>query len=394
MNHDTDIFSGASKAIAVGLFAFVVGGIVFLVGYASRPQDALFAYLSAYAFVLTMTLGALIFLMISQAMNAQWPVAVRRIVESVVGTLPLLAVGFLPIAFGMKNIYPWAGANNVIESNGAELLAHQRPYLNISAFLVRSLIYFVIWMGIAGLLRHWSLRQETAPDPRNITGSRILSAGGLFPVALALTFASFDWLMSLSPAWSSTMFGVYVFAGGFLSSISLLVLLLAAFQRAGRLAQIGRAHYYALGRLMLTFTIFWAYAAYFQLFLIWIADKPHEVLFYAMRSTKEWFAFSIALAMIHFALPFFILLSYRVKQSAATLTPVAIWLMGAHWLDMEWLVMPVARPLGPVMHWMDLGACIGLSGAVFAYGAFRLKNHSLVPRNDPRLDAAFRYESQ
>lgn len=393
MNHETDIYLGASKTITIGLAAFVLGSIAFVIGYSSSPQNALFAYLSAYMFVLTMTLGALIFLMISHAMNARWPIAVRRILEAIVGTLPLLALGFLPIAFGVKTIYLWAGTNNGLDSEMMELLAHQRPYLNISSFLLRALVYFAIWMTVAGLLRHWSLRQDSAPDPRIVMRSRILSAVGLFPVALSLTFASFDWLMSLSPAWSSTMFGVYVFAGGFLSSISLVVVLLAIFQRAGCLSRINRAHYYALGRLMLTFTIFWAYAAYFQLFLIWIADKPHEVLFYTFRSTKEWFPFSVVFAIIHFGLPFFLLLPYRIKQSPVTLTPIALWLIGAHWLDMEWLVMPIVRPLGPTLHWLDFAALLGVSGAVLAYGAYRLQNHSLVPKNDPQLDAAFRYES-
>jgi len=394
MSRDTDIYRGASKAILCGLVAFVIGGIAWLWGFVTRPREALFAYLSAYAFVLSITLGALVFLMIGHAMNARWPVAVRRIVEAIIGTLPLVALFFLPIAFGAKTIYPWANPTIESDSHTVELLAHQRPYLNITSFLVRAIVYFAIWMGIAGLLRHWSLDQDAQPNPRNSFRARMLSAAGLFPVGLALTFASFDWLMSLSPTWSSTMFGVYFFAGGFLASLSLIVVLVALFQRAGSLQRITRAHYYALGRLMLTFTIFWAYAAYFQLFLIWIANKPNEVLFYTLRSTKEWFPFSVGLAIVHFVLPFFSLLLYRTKQSAATLAPVALWLIFAHWLDMEWLVMPLARPLGPKLHWLDFAAWIGVGGAVLTYGAFRLRNHSLVAKNDPQLDAAFHYESQ
>jgi hypothetical protein len=216
---------------------------------------------------------------------------------------------------------------------------------------------------------------------------------GLFPVALALTFASFDWLMSLTPIWYSTMFGVYWFAGGFLAAISLVVLLVAFLQQAGMLKQVTRSHYYALGRLILAFTIFWAYAAYFQLFLIWIADKPHEVLFYTLRATKEWFPFSVALAVVHFVLPFFVLLSYRVKQSPRTLAPIAAWLLVGHWVDMEWLVMPVMRAAGPAIHWMDVAALVCVGGAALAYGAFRLRGHCIVPKNDPALDAAFLYES-
>lgn len=392
MKFDADIISGF-RVIAMGLVAFVIGGVALVWGFFTQPKIAFFAYLSAYAWCLSITLGALLFLMIVHAMAATWPVAIRRIVESIVGILPLAVVGFLPIAIGLTSIYPWAVPSAHHEPVLQGILAHQRPYLNSSSFFVRAFVYFALWLGIGATLRQWSFRQDDTPDARYQVRARILSAVGLFPVALALTFASFDWLMSLTPAWYSTMFGVYWFAGGFLAAISLVVVLVGAFQRIGMLKHVTRSHYYALGRLMLTFTIFWAYAAYFQLFLIWIADKPHEVLFYTLRSTKEWFPFSVFLAVVHFVLPFFVLLSYRVKQSPKTLVPIAVWILLAHWVDMEWLVMPALRPTGPAIHWMDVAALICISGASLAYGAFRLRGKSILPKNDPAIVAAFHYES-
>ena len=392
MNVERSMFYDNGRIITGGVIAFLLGGAALVWGYVTQPQNAHYAYLSAYAWALSTVLGALLFLMIVHAMDAKWPVAIRRVVESVVGILPLAVVGFIPIAFGVKKIYPWASPS-AGESALHEILAHQRPYLNTPSFFVRAVVYFGLWAGIASLLRKWSLRQDTMPDARNPMRLRILSAVGLFPVALALTFASFDWLMSLTPGWPSTMFGVYWYAGGFLAAISVFVLLTGSLQYAGMLARVTRAHYYALGRLMLTFTIFWAYAAYFQVFLIWIANKPLEVSFYVARATKEWFPFSVILAIVHFVVPFFILLSYRVKQSFRTLAPVAGWVLLAHWIDMEWLVMPAARPGGPVIHWLDVAALICVGGAAVAYGTFRLRGCNIFPKNDPSLAAAFRYES-
>jgi len=316
------VFTGF-RVITVALVAFVIGGVALVWGFLTQPKVALYAYLSAYSWVLSITLGALLFLMIVHAMGATWPVAIRRVVEVIVGILPLAAVGFIPIAMGLKSIYPWAVPIAAHEPALQHIITHQRPYLNSSSFLVRAAIYFALWVGIGAALRLWSFRQDSVPDAQYQVRSRILSAVGIFPVALALTFASFDWLMSLTPTWYSTMFGVYLFSGGFLAAISLVVLLVATLQRAGMLERVGRSHYYALGRLMLTFTIFWAYVAYFQLFLMWIADKPNEVLFYTLRSTKQWFPFSVVLAVVHFVMPFFWLLSYRVKQSPKTLAPIA-----------------------------------------------------------------------
>jgi hypothetical protein len=392
MKFDADTFSGF-RVIVAGLVAFVIGGAALVWGFLMQPKIALFAYLSAYAWILSITLGALLFLMIVHAMGAKWPVAIRRVVEVIVGILPVAVVGFIPIAMSLEGIYPWAVATADHGPAFHEVVTHQRPYLNASSFLARAAVYFALWVGIGTALRRWSFRQDTAPYAHDQVRSRILSAVGLFPVALALTFASFDWLMSLTPAWYSTMFGVYWFAGGFLAAISLIVLLVAILQQGGMLEHVGRSHYYALGRLMLTFTIFWAYVAYFQLFLIWIADKPNEVLFYTLRSTTQWFPFSIVLAVVHFVLPFFLLLSYRVKQSPKTLAPIAAWVLLAHWVDMEWLVMPAVRPNGPAIHWMDVAALICIAGASLAYGAFRLRGRCVVPKNDPALDDAFRYES-
>ncbi|MBK9258978.1 MAG: hypothetical protein IPM54_04005 [Polyangiaceae bacterium] len=393
MNPERTVFYGGGRVIAGGLVAFVLGGAALVFGALTRPQYVYHAYLSAFAWILSTALGALIFLMIVHAMDAKWPVAIRRVVESIVGILPLTIVLFIPIAIGVERIFPWTHPEAAHDAHMHELLEHQRPYLNTPSFFVRAALYFALWIGAGMLLRKWSLRQDMAPNIEQKTRSRILSVVALFPVSLALTFASFDWLMSLTPSWYSTMFGVYWFAGGFVGAISLIVLVTAFLQEAGMLARVTRSHYYALGRLMLAFTIFWAYAAYFQLFLIWITDKPQEVVFYTMRATKEWLPFSIALAVIHFVLPFFVLLSYRVKQSPRTLAPIAAWVLLAHWVDMEWLVMPAVRPMGPVIHWTDVAAFVCLGGAAFAFGAYRLRGHSIFPKNDPAIDAAFRYES-
>jgi hypothetical protein len=392
MNSERTVFYGGGRVIAGGLLAFVTGGVVLIIGAITRPQNAFYAYLSAYAWVLSTVLGALAFLMIVHAMDAKWPVAIRRVIEAIIAILPLAVVGFIPIALGVHRIYPWA-LPGVEHSAIGEIVAHQRPYLNTSSFFVRAFLYFALWVGVGGLLRRWSLHQDMAPRIEYKTNSRILSAVGLFPVGLALTFASFDWLMSLTPTWYSTMFGVYWFAGGFLAAVSVIVLLTAFLQRAGMLTRVNRSHYYALGRLMLAFTIFWAYTAYFQLFLIWITNKPQEVLFYTMRSTPVWLPFSVTMAVLKFVLPFFVLLSYHVKQSPKTLAPIAAWVLVAHWVDMQWLVMPAVRPAGPMIHWTDVAAAVCLGGAAVAYGAFRLRGQSIIPKNDPSLESAFRYES-
>jgi hypothetical protein len=393
MKPETTVFQGGGRVIAIGLVAFALGTIVLVVGGMPSPRAAFFAYLSAYAFVLSIVLGALIFLMTCNAMNATWPVAVRRVIEAVVGVLPLMAVGFLPLIPGMRFLYPWMRPETITDHETREAIAHKAPYLNAPSFVVRAFVYFVIWIGVAYMLRRWSLRADRNASLDRKERARILSSVGLPPVSLALTFASFDWIMSLEPTWYSTMFGIYWFAGGILAALGLIVLLVAGAQREGMLARVTSNHYYALGRLLLTFTIFWAYAAFFQFFLIWIANKPEETRWFVVRGVGTWASYSAVLAVTHFVLPFFVLLPYQLKRRPAMLAPIAGWLVVVHWLDMEWLVMPELRPAGPTLHWMDVAGLLCVGGAALAYGTYRLRGESIFPKNDPAIEAAFKYES-
>jgi hypothetical protein len=396
MTLERTTFQGGGRLIIAGLVSFAAGLVGLVVGGVTAPRQAFFSYLSAYAFAVSIAVGALIFLMIVHAMNATWPTAIRRIPESITGILPLLALGFIPLVFGLRALYPWAGPLDAsLDHETHRLLLHKQSYLKPSAFYVRAAVYFAIWIAIATLLRRWSISadREPARAEERKRRLRVLSALGLPPVAFALTFGSFDWLMSLTPTWYSTMYGVYWFAGGFLTAIALTTLFTWGAQRGGLLERVNSSHYYALGRLLLAFTIFWAYAAFFQFFLIWIADKPAEATWYAVRMAGPWRMYSVGLAIAHFALPFFALLPYGVKRRPAALAGIAAWLVLVHWLDMQWLVMPAARPEGPVIHWLDVAALLCVGGAALAFGTYRLRGEAIIPRNDPALEAAFGYES-
>ncbi|MDI1435700.1 hypothetical protein [Polyangium sorediatum] len=393
MNPEPSIFTGGGRLIMGGVLAFLAGAIALVVGGAAHGRDAFYAYLSAYTWLVSLLVGGLIFLMIVHAMDAKWPVALRRVVEGVTGVLPLAVIGFIPIAIGVSTIYPWTSPSAIVDHEAQRLVEHKLPYLNTPSFFVRAFLYFGVWLGTSYFLRRWSLRGDWAPETTDKPRFRAFSALGLPPVALAFTFAGFDWLMSLTPTWYSTMFGVYWFAGGFLGAIALLVLATYGLQRGGMLTRVGSSHYYALGRLLLAFTIFWAYIAYFQFFLIWIANKPHEAAFYAPRMKGEFASLSILVAAGRFVVPFFALLPYRVKQQPGTLVPIAIWILVMHWVDMEWLVMPSVRAEGPVVHWLDVAALVCVGGAALAFGTFRLRGRPIVPKNDPSLETAFRYGS-
>jgi hypothetical protein len=392
MNGDPTFRGGRRIITVAGAFA-IVGLLALIGGIFADVQRFFGAYLIAYIYVLTIACGALVFLMIVHAMRAGWPTLLRRLIEAMVATFPLLAVLFVPIPIGLAALYPWMRIDTIPSLAARELVARKVAYLNAPGFILRAVVYFVVWILVGHLLRRASLQKDREPEIE-VNHRMYVTSGILLPlVALALSFASFDWVMSLMPTWYSSMFPVYFFAGGFLGALALLTLLTAVADANAAILGITSSHYYALGRLLLAFTIFWAYVAFFQLMLIWIANRPDEVTFYLARVAGGWRAVTVLLAATHFVVPFFVLLNYDIKRRRGPLALVAAWLLVAHYIDVEWLVMPSLRPFGAVYSWIDLGAIFFVGGVTVVYATLRLRGLSLVPIHDPSLPRALRYES-
>lgn len=331
---------------AAGLVLLVVGLLV------DAPQ-ALLSYLAAYAAAWSIAVGALILVMTCNITGARWFAPFRPLAEVVAGSTPVFVVLFLPIAIGLPTLYPWAAA-------GA---GDRSVWLDPAFFLVRAVVYFAIWIAVGLLLRRWSPAHSGEPDARPDGRTRALSAGALPAVAFAFSFAAFDWLMSLAPHWFSTIYGVYVFAGGFLGALAFL----AVARPRTALDDCQK-----LGNLLLTFVVFWAYIAFSQFFIIWIADVPQEVAWYLPRLAGSWGLLALLVLAGQFALPFLLLLLRSVKRSPKALAAVGAWLLVMHYLDLYWLVLPQLHAGGIHLHWLDLAGIALVGGAALAYVEWRL----------------------
>jgi hypothetical protein len=353
----------ARGPIVPGLAALVLIGAALI-----SPSRAAFGYLVAFAFGLTILLGALAFQMMSLVTSASWTPPLRRELSSLTGVLPIYAVLFVPIALFAPILYPWARRPSSWSPAVAEAVHVKRGWLAFGPFLARSVLYLVIFCGLALLIS-----PADAATPRR----RAIAAGGLPVLGLALTFAAFDWMMSLDPAWQSNAYGVYVFAGAFLAALSLLAVL----GRGARGAGVPeRSH--ALGNLMLSMTIFWAYIAFTQFLIMWIANLPVEVTFYLARSRGAFGKLAWVLALGHFVLPFLALLQRPLKRAPRSLAVIGAWILVVHYVDLAWLVLPAA---GPGLRWIDLLAfpsalvLVGGTTVVAAAGRF-----TKLPGQTPR----------
>ena len=389
------VFRGGKRWMLGAVAAAVVGLVTTVTSWVFDPERTAYAYLAAFITCLSISLGALIFLAIVHAMNAKWPVAVRRVVEILVAPLPLLALAFIPIAVFVGDIYPWVQpVSGHLPHHVAELIEKKRPYLNAPFFWGRAAFYFVCWLAVAAGFHLWSKRQDHEPSSSAKVGARRLGAASLPLLALTLTFAAFDWVMSLEPAWFSTIFGIYVFAGGFVAGLGILTIAVTMAERGGwTRGLIFRSHYYALGRLLLAFTVFWAYIAFFQFMLIWIANRPEEVQWYIIRLEHGWQFLAAVIFILRFVLPFVTLLSYRIKQSGRPLSILAAIIVLGHWIETHWMVVPAGH-FEWIVHWADLGAMLLVAGSCTAFAMWRMRGRFMAPRFDEALPKGVRYSSE
>ena len=372
-----------------------VGALLLLVGSFLDPRRAAAAYLAAYAAALSAALGALSLVMLGRLTNAVWFVVLRRTAERVAWLLPLLAAFAVPLLVAVEVLYPWAWAPARLAAQlGAAVavkVALKRAWLNVPFFVVRAVVYFAAWLGLGEAMRRASLREDQGPDPA--AGRRLtrLSAGGLPLLALTMSFAAFDWLMSLSPTWYSTIYGVTWWAGGVTAALAA-VAILARRAALGPLAgALKPAHFHALGKLLFTFVGLWAYFAFSQLLIIWIANIPVEAAWYAVRLRGSWGWVSAVLLGAQFALPFVVLLAKAPKRHPAVLAAAGWWLLGAHYVDTYWLVMPEVTPAGFAPSWLDAAALLLVVGGAVAFDAWRWRGVAPAARGDPEYAASLEY---
>jgi hypothetical protein len=354
----------------------------------------LHSYLTAYCYFLSLSLGALFFVALQHVTRAGWSVTLRRLAELAAAPMPLLAVLFLPILvpvlLGSDALFPWNNAERVAED---ELLRHKAPYLNASFFAARAAFYLLVWWLASRFYLRNSVAQDASDDPaltlRMERGSPII----LLLYAVTVTFASFDWLMSLTPDWFSTIFGVYWFAGAVVAALAALILAATGLQSTGRLAScITVEHYHDLGKLLLAFVIFWGYVAFSQYLLIWYANIPEETVWYLPRQSGFWRAVILLLLVGHLLIPLAGLLPRAVKRRKPLLAFWAAWLLAMHWFDLFWLVMPSLEPEGRPPGAIDALCLVGVGGIWLAGVLLVANGKSLVPLADPRLREALEFE--
>jgi hypothetical protein len=374
-----------------GAIASAIGAIGSTVALATDVRRFAFSYLTAFACVTTIALGALIFVLLQHLTRAGWSVAARRLMEWVASALPLCALLFVPLAFLSPYIYEWMSTAALADP----LLAKKHAYLNAPAFFVRTGLFFAVWSAIAAIFTRTSRDQDSSDEPALATVKlQRWSAPSVLLVGVTLSFAGFDWLMSLQPRWYSTIFGVYVIAGAIVASLALLAVMTVALERRGVFGPVSTVeHRHDIGKLLFGFMVFWAYIAFCQYFLIWYAAIPEETIFYRHRWVGSWQTISLLLVFGHFVAPFILLLSRHGKRNATVLRLTALWMLAMHYVDIYWLVMPTLDVQAAHPSISDGAALLLVAGLLAMWLARKAARQPAYCVRDPRLPEAVRLEN-
>ena len=364
----------------------VVGAVVTALGYQDGSKTFLGAYLVAFLFWLSISLGSMIVCMLHGVTGGGWGLAVRRIAEAGYTTIPVMALAFVPIAMNVRTLYEWADLSHVATDENLQKKAH---WLNVEGWETRAVVYFAIWIVLALLLNLLSPSDDHDPEsPRNLWMQRV-SGAGLILYGFSMTLAAVDWVMSLEPHWFSSIYGVIHWGGQALAGFSFCVLMMSLLEHAppwNRAVNTVRRH--DLGNLLLTAVMFWSYCSFMQYLIIWSGNLPEENVWYLNRSVGGYELVVLVLMGLHFAVPFALLLSRDVKQHRWRLMSLVAWLLVVRLVDCYWLAMPGVFPKQLVLPWQLPAAWAAIGGFWLAIFAWRLAARADLPIFDPELTEA------
>ncbi len=372
------------------LIALILGAAGLIGGVLLGSGGAFYeSWLMAFLFWIGVSLGALALLSVGHMAGGSWSALIQRPLEASVSLLPIMALLFLPILFGMNMLFIWTDAAYVASH---PLVAAKTAYLNTPFFIVRAGIYFGLWLLAAWLYLRGSARQDRDAAASGAIGFRLKSQSGLWLVlyVATMTFAGRDWAMSLTPEWWSGIYSVIFMISQAISAMSIVILTMVMLSRRNDRvnALLTEKRLQDLGNFLMAFLMFWAYVSFSQLIIIWSGNVSELAGWYTVRLGPGWLLLGGFLLAFGFLAPFVILFSRWVKRKRMALAVVASWTILTMILNLIYFVVPAFERSGAAITLSDPLIWLGIGGIWIFFYLRRLSAHPILPANDPRLKGA------
>ena len=372
---------GIRAPSALTLAMSVAGLVAIAVGLDRDPTRLWTNLLVDGFYVLSVALGGMLFIAVQLLSGAAWSAGMRRVAEAMMGALPVAAVMMLALFFGRGSLYSWAATPAPAHVSAGLASA----YFAVPFVFARMAFFLMIWTAFARLMRRASSHQDTSADP--IHHQRLVRYSAIFVVVFACSFslASVDWLLTLDPRWTSTMYAVYVFSGVLVAGVAAVTLVVVLLHERGHLVDVVNAnHLHDLGKLLFAFTTFWAYIWLSQYLLIWYSNLPEEAGYYVVRTGSGWLPLFVINLVVNWLIPFCLLLPRASKRSPSMLKWVAVIILIGRWLDIYLLVTPQTMK-APAVGLLELSIAVAYAGLVWRTVSGALEQRPLVVEHDPYL---------
>ncbi|MDQ1265728.1 MAG: hypothetical protein QG635_879 [Bacteroidota bacterium] len=378
--------------LSFGKYGFIligIGLIWVILSFIFEPLRATFNSLLIFTYLIGLGLCSLFLVGLEYIAGAVWSVPFRRIGEYLAILIFIAPIFAIPVLFNLDHVFHWAEKEAVMAD---KILQWKSPYLNPGFFYIRIIVILALAALFSWLLIGNSAKQDKNPDQKYTRVNIKLSAIFIPVFGISITVIAVDWIMSLSPHWFSTIFGIYYFAGSLLATFAVLTLFAVKLKNIGAYPdEIAGSHFYNFGAYMFAFTNFWAYIAFSQFLLIWYANLPEETVWFLSRSTGSWFYVSLGIILINFIIPYAGLLSQPSKSNLKRLKIIGVWLLFAHYYDLYWLIMPSFSKQGATVSWVEPGFIIFAVGLVMALFKIVYEKRNLMPIGDPKLKRALEF---
>jgi hypothetical protein len=389
-----------NRALVIGL---VFSGIAVGLAVADKTVDhVLRAWLLGMVLTFGFAVGGLALLMVQYVTGGKWGLLLRRPLEAMSRTLPLVFTYWLVVAFSLKKLYLWAWIDNPAASFKAGLISEaqkhaiefKRPMLNPEAYWMVSLFCFVIWGFYAWRLNSLGLQRDAdspAATPQWIKRLENLSGPGIVIYALTMTAAVIYWVMSLDPTWYSSVYGLLFLVGQGYMVLAFSIIVVISLSRGEPFKTILRqTEQHDLGKLTFAFVMLNIYLAFSQYLIIWSGNLPEEIPWYLDRFMGGWGVIITLDFIFHWLIPFTLLLSRDLKRNKKRLVWICQWMVFAKAFDLFWLIEPNFKDAARNLHfsWGILeyvAVPVAMTAFWIAYFCTQLKARSLVQTNDPHL---------
>ncbi|MGD0831301.1 MAG: hypothetical protein ABR907_10185 [Terracidiphilus sp.] len=392
-----------TRALIIGFVFSAIAAVLALAdGTALGVDHVLRAWLLGLMLTFGFSVGGLALLMVQYVTGGKWGLLLRRPLEAMSRTLPLIIAYWIVIAFSLKRLYLWAQISDtagalkagIINEAQAHAIEFKRPMLNPTAFIVASIVCFMIWGYYTWRLNTLGLERDAvspATTPEWIKRLENISGPGIVVYSITMTAAAIYWVMSLDPTWYSSVYGLLFLVGQAYGVLALSIIVVISLSKAEPFKTILRqTEQHDLGKFTFAFVMLNIYLAFSQFLIIWSGNLPEEIPWYLDRIRGHWGVIVTLDFMFHWLIPFTLLLSRDLKRNKKRLVRVCQWMIFARAFDLFWLIEPNFKDAARNLHfsWGILeyvAVPVALVAFWVAYFCAQLKSRPLVQTNDPHI---------